>query len=491
MFLHLKYMIKKPSQKLRYINKHLYSFGLGLLLLVIFISHLLYVLKTRQYPEQDEHAYLDMSIKFYDILKHPSLDSFSQIIAVNKYRQPLYGLFLAMPLLIFGTAHTYKIALLFNYVFYALTIVGIYLLGKEFLTKKASFLASFIFAFYGFPLFYLHFTYSETATTAFVVLSLLFLAKSNFFLIWKNTFFFSLFFTLGNLIRWVVPIFVGGSFMWTFVRSLYNQTKQKVRDVKKLTLNIGIFMLVGVLPVVIIYYLPNLSFFSGYVTGNTDNASNWVADILNMPELKNTFSIRSIMFYFNILSQQTVFFFALFIAGFLLSIVYFKKYIFFLLAFLLAYGVFTFGSVLKFDRYIVPIYPSMALISAVTFDYIKNKKLGFALITLTLIIGSLNFLGASWGIGPLGQQGLKDIVLPEFIHHPRRIYITTMVWPPRENELNAEEAFSFIEKDYKNNAGPPHAILAFAYHPFENAWHKIVAYEKRGKNSIFYYERLG
>lgn len=473
------------------IKKNLYPFLLFLICTVLLISHTLYIRETRQYPEQDEHVYLSYAVEFYDIFKNPSNNILSDINQVNPSRQPFYGLILAIPLVIFGTSFTYKLVLWLNIIWYLLTIVGIYSLGKNFLSKKSSLLAAYIFAFYGFPLFYLHFTYSETFVTCLVVLSLLFLAKTNNFMSKKYVILFSIFFTLGNLSRWVVPIFVGGPLLYTLVFSLVDQYKNK--KIKKWLVNVGIFIGLGILPILLLYYIPNFSYFKGYVSGNVDNSAAWIKDFFG-PEfqgLQNRFSPQSIIFYFNIIGQQTIFFLLLFICGFIFGIFHIKKYAFLISAFIFAYIIFTFGAILKFDRYIVPIYPSVALISAIVFDKIKNKVFLTILITLTITLSFLNFLGGSWGVGPMkfSITGNNDtvphsVLLPMPIGHPRRVWFAPISWKPTKNELNAEEIFSLIENDSKNKQNDTFVISAFAFHPFENAWHKIEAYERRDKVHI-------
>ncbi len=467
--------------KLLKIKKKWHVWSLLVLSLVLLVSHTLYVLKTHQYPEVDEHVYMGLAVKFYDILKHLNVHSWYDILNVNPNRQPFYGLILAIPLLLFGTDYTYKIALGINGIFYVVTIIAIYYLGKEFISKKSSVLASVIFAFYGFPLFYLHFTYSETATSCFVVLSLLFLAKSHNFSIPKHTFFFSLLLTAGNLTRWVSPLFIFGSLIVTLFFSIRNQFRKKTRYAKSFLISLIIIFLIGILPSLLVYYIPNFLYFKQYVNNDLSSIHHavWAYKYAPFSDLINVFSTHSIMFYINIFSQQTIYFIALFAVGLILSIIFIRRYAFLSLGFLLAYFFFTFGSVEKGDRYIVPIYPLMAIISAIVFDYVKNKKIEFVLIIATVIIGFLNFLGSSWGIGPMGQQGLKDIVLPEFIRHPRRIYLTPMVWPPREEELNAELIINTIEQDFGRKSRPPALLSTFDYHPFDNAIYSIAFYHKR------------
>ncbi len=417
----------------------------------------------------------------YDVLRHPSAGMLNSLSEIFVSKPPVYGLSLALPLLLFGTSATYKMALWINVLFYVPTIIGIYFLAKEFLSKTSSLLAAMLFAFYGFPLFYLHFVYSETATTTFVVLTLLFLAKSKYFSDRKNTVLAAFFLSVGCITRWVTPLFTIGAIgitLGTWAFTLYKTKKRK-----PLVLNVLLFASVAITIPLIIYYIPNALYFSSYATNTARSAPEWVESLTYLPKgLSDPFSIHSVMFYFNILSQQTVYLFLLFCIGFVIAVLRFKKYLFFLISFIIPYIFFTFFSVLKDDRYIVPIYPTMAIISAIVFEYIRHKKIKTLIISLTIIISILNFLGASWGIGPLGKQGLKDIVLPEFIRHPRRIYMTTMVWPPIKDVTKAR-TIARIVTDNTDDKRNPYVLNTYTVNPLELdvALTSLEQFEQRGK----------
>lgn len=473
---------------LRMVKEKWLVFSMGALCLTLLISHTLYVLKTHQFPAGglDEPIYLSMGVQSYDVLKKPSLESISEIVNFVPGRQPLYGVFLALPLLLFGTSHTYKIALWVNIIFYLTTVVATYFLGREFLSKKASFLAAFIFAFYGFPLFYLHFTYSETAVTSFIVLALLFLAKSKNFSKVKQTVLFSFFFMIGNLVRWVVPIFVGGPLILAFLIVIARQFSKKTRNMRIISLNIGIFFLIGILPVLALFYIPNFSFFSEYISAQKEQEVAWASKWLG-PQFGQLFSTQSITYYLNILAQQTIFFFALFIIGFILGLIYLKRYAFLVLAFIVTYAIFTFGTTWKGDRFIVPIYPTMALISAITFDFIKSKRLGTLIITATLVVGSLNFLGASWGVGPMKFSVLggnftvpHSILVPMPIGHPRRVWLAPISWPPRPEESNAYQIVKVLRDDWGNQEKPFRLLHTFEMMQVGDGLSTIFTYEQRG-----------
>lgn len=450
--------------------------------LLILVSHTFYVVKTYQHPKWDEHIFLGQAIATYDLFTQPTTSIITDFSNIYESKPPLYGVAITLPLLIFGTIATYKMALWINVLFYIGTIIGIYFLGKEYLSKTASLIASIIFAWYGFPLFYLHFVYSETATTMFVVLTLLFLTKSKKFTNRKNSILAGIFFAIGCITRWVTPIFTLGGILTIFIEAIYQAIQKK--EYKKSALNFSFFTFFSIIIPLGIYYIPNITYFSNYATNSAKQAPEWVESLNYLPKgLSDPFSTHSIMFYFNILSQQTIYFFILFGIGFLICLIYFKKYAFFITSLIIPYLFFTFASVLKDDRYIVPMYPMMALTSAVVFDFIKNHHLKVIVISLTLTIGFFNFIGASWGMGPLGQQGLKDIVLPEIIRHPRRIYLTTMVWPPIQDVTKARTIVDVVNTYKVNQTSNPYVLNTYTVNPLELdvALTSLELFEKRGE----------
>lgn len=481
---HMKNSTRVPA----FIRKRIWEVLLVVLCIVLIVSHTLYVIQTHQFPQGglDEPVYLESALSMYDLLKSDPIGNWQKILSVTINRQPFYPLFIALPLLIFGTDYLYKIGMWINIIFYIITIISIYTLGRRFLSMRASFLASYIFAFYGFPLFYLHFTYSETAVTAFITAALSCLAWSNGLTNSKSVIGFALLFAGSSLVRWVAPLFIIGPFLTEIVSHMFEQRTHISQYVKRLFIGISLCIVFGLIPMLLLHYLPQREYLFGYIYSNTSNSSVWAEQHLGIPSIQSVFSTRSVMFYLNIFSQQGIYFWILFVVGFMVSLRFIRTYIFLLSGFVVPYAIFTFGSAWKGDRFILPIYPFMALVSAVVFDHIPSSFVRKALILLTIIVGFLNLLGASWGVGPLGHQGLKDVVLPEFIHHPRRIYLTTIVWPPRENEANIYLIDALIRKDWKNLHKPPVIALGFFLPQMENGLGEVWGRERRGTASIVF-----
>jgi hypothetical protein len=455
-----------------WIKKDYYRFLLILLCITFFISHFLYVSVSHAYPEWDEHKYLGAAVHFLPVLQHPEKDFFQKMLQVQKQylpsAPPFYPLSIDVMLLLFGTANTYKLSLWLNGIFYILTIVGVYKTSKEFLSEKASLLAAFIFTCYGFPLFYVHFAYTETTATAFVIWALYFLARTKNFTDRRNVIYFSLCFAISLFTRWTSPFFIVGSLIVVFVSGLWN--KQRKHLFIPVFKNIGVYLFVSLVPVVL-YYVPNFSDFLNYLKVNKLQGPSWVA-----PYLQNPFSPHSLIWYASVIAQQTIFFYLLFIGGILICLWKIKKYIFLLIAVFLPYMVLTLSSSFKDDRFIVLMYPSIAIISATVFDFFQKKTVAIRmLIVLTLCIGFLNFISASWGIGPL-QPGGYSILLPMPIGHPRRVWIAPISWPPRSDEAHGQEIVNAIKSDWNRNTAP-RVLSTFEMSQVNGQLYKIIAYE--------------
>lgn len=450
---------------------HWQVIGVFAIAVMILSSHTLYVFQTHQYPEMDEQHYMYMSVGFYKLLQHPTWQTPLAMITYLPFRQPGYPFLILPLLLLFGINHSYSLALWLNGLLFATTIIAIYFLGKELMSKTASFIAALLFACYGWTLFYLHFTYSETAATCFVVLSLLFLVKSQSFTKLKYSLLFGLAFGYGILVRWVVPIFVAGPLLFVFY-NIYREKQKKKKILVYIFLSSIIVLSIGMWP-----YVINKESFGSYVGEQFYKSPLWTT----VPVVQQKhFSLQSASYYFKIFEQLNIFFFLLFLAGLVTSVIQTtKKKLFLLITFLVSYLAFSFGTIIKDDRYIVPLYPTIALISASVIDWVRNKTLKVILIIGIVLIGMGSFLGGVWGIGPLGHEGLQSILIPVGIGHPRRIHVASMVWPPTKNYSNADEIVAAIDVDSKkNHIKNPSIVMLFSYHPLDNALYAISMYER-------------
>lgn len=445
-------------------------------LVLIYTSFTLYILRSHQYPQWDEHHYLSLAVNLYDQFRHPLSVSWGSILSASGYRQPVFSIIIALFLLLFGTAHTYKLALLLNGVFYIFTIVGTYAIARRYFSYGLSALGAILFASLGNVLFYSHFTYTETAVSAFCIWSVVFLLKTDGFVKIQETIIAATLLALAALTRWVGPIFVLGPALVVFITAVYKAVNEKkVR--KKIILNVSLFLIIGIVVPILAYYIPNAHVFGQYVKNNQTYGPEWVAQYRS-PDMANTLSTRSVMYYFNIMSQNTVWIFIPFALGVLFALWKWKRYALPVLGAAVPYLFFTGLAVWKEDRFIVPLYPYMAILTVLPITFIRQtiiKRLG-AVFLLIVAVGS--YVGGFWAVGPMGTRGLKDIVLPAFIPHPRRIYLTPIVWPPNKEFVNADIIMSTVGDDWKGS-GMPTVVKLFTYEPIDNALLSILTYEQR------------
>ncbi|KKS90449.1 MAG: hypothetical protein UV63_C0001G0053 [Microgenomates group bacterium GW2011_GWC1_43_11] len=454
----------------------------------IFIGHMLYISKTRQYPQWDEHHYVGLSRTFYSLLRSPSPDLWARLMKASDYRQPLYPLISAIVLTITGPEQSYFVSLLVNGIYFIVTLLAIYFIVKEFGNTRSAVLASLIFAGMGFPLFYMHFAYSETATTMWVSLSMLFLLKSNGFLNRRMSVYAALMFVGGSLTRWVAPIFISGAILWELSILVVSWKKErKSQKIIRLS-NAFIFIILSVMLSLFLYYIPNISLFFDYVRRNSINSSAWVTAYKGI-EYANPWSVKTLVYYLNIISQNTVFYFMLFLLGCGFCFFRITKYGGLLLSFMIPYIVFSAAFLWKDDRFIVPLYPIIAVLSGIWLTGIKAPRLYWTLFILISTFSVMSYFGCLWGIGIMGKQGLKDIVLPSFIQHPRRIYLTSMVWPPVKEYIHANSVVSIIAKDSREK--PTKVSVLIVHEPLTNALYSIEHYLTNGVFLFSYVSSIG
>lgn len=457
-----------------FIHTHLHLVILGFICLILLLSHTMYVLASRQYPEWDEHQYLSLATSYYDILRSPTIDFYKRILTVSSYRQPLYPLLLTCLLFLFGSEHFYTIALLFNGVLYVTTVFCVYILARKYLDKTPSLMAALIACFYGNALFYLHFTYSETALTTMVTLALTFLAYSDGFTKKRSTILSGIAIGVSWLTKWaglpflILPMIAEGS------SGIVHFGKEKKKR-STLLKNAMLFTALALLVPICFYYLPNYVPFMEYVSKNQIGGLQWVKTY-RIADMANTFSVHSVMYYWNILEQNTIWFFALFVVGTLLAVTHIRRYWFLLVALFSQYFFLTFVSIWKEDRFAVSLYPIMAILSAIVFEHIRFRFLRKFLMSITVGFCFLILLGASWGMGPMGKQGLLDYVTPKWLPHPRRMYLTPLVWPPRTEYANV---YQLVDLIIAEGIKKPLVTQLFSNHPWDNAFYSVVMYEKR------------
>lgn len=411
-------VIKKIIKKLKHDK---YIFLLTILSFVFLASVVRYGLRSFKIPEWDEQHYMRMATEFYRLIKyHLSFNTPYDMLQVVPFRQPGYPFLIVPFLFIFGLSNSYFWGIFVNGLLYVASILGIYFITRNFLSKLASFLASFIFAFYGWTLLHLHLTYSETATSAFTIWTILFLIKSNYFQNRKYSLLFGLFLGLGLLVKWIVIVYVLGPLLYVFYQIIRKQTLKK----KALLIHAGLAFVIAI--VVSFYpYYQNYYWIFQYFYGHREGGPMW--QIVSEQE-RNPLSVYSLTFYLNSFAQLGIFYFILIIVGFIMSFRKKSNLKPILLTVIISYF-FSAFALLKAERHIIPIYPYLAILSASIFDYITNKRFKILLVAFTLILSITSFIGSVWGKGPM-KQSLYSLPIELPFGQMKKIYLTTFGRPP-------------------------------------------------------------
>lgn len=418
-----------------------------------------YALRTYQFPTWDEQYYMYMVSSYYRLLQNPSLSIIKDIIQFVPGKQPGYPLLILPFILVFGLSNSYFWGLFTNGLLYVATIFGVYFIAKNYYSRAAALAASIIFASYGWTLLHVHLAYSETATSAFIVWTLFFLIKSNLFKNRKYSLLFGLFFGFSLLTRWVALVFVAGPLLYIAYRIL---NERLFRD-KTIIIN-GLISFITAFAVSFYPYFINSYWVTQYFYGHRVGGAMW--QILPAAE-KAQFSLYALTFYLNTFNQLGTYFFILIIAGVILALRKKSKMKLLLVGAFIPWIFLSFFSILKADRFIIPIFPYLAIISASVFDYIKNVRIKTVLIVLTLTLSAGTFLGTDWGKGPM-KQSLLSISLPVSFGEVSKIYLTTISRPPYIYKISGKEIVEFLIRDSrKSKIENPQVLSLFYYRPLD------------------------
>lgn len=448
----------KIKRFIKFLKPHKYIFLLTIFSFGFLASVVRYGLRTYQIPVWDEQHYMRMATEFYRLLQNPTLSTPSDMLQVVPFRQPGYPLLMQPFLFFFGLSNSYFWAQITNGVLYVVSIFGIYFIARNYLSKLASFLAAFIFAFYGWTLLHVHLTYSETATSAMSILTILFLIKSNHFQNRKYSILFGIFLGLGLLVKWIILVFVSGPLLYV----LYHIFKKRLFTHKEVLLH-GVTAIVIAFVLSFYPYSKNSYWIFNYFYGHRVGGPMWQI----VPEQeRNPLSVYSLTFYLNSFAQLGIVQFILFISGFILAFRQKSTLKPILLTVIISY-VFYCYALLKAERHIVPIFPYLAILSAGVFDAIKHIRYKTIVVVVTVVVSTFTFLGSVWGRGPM-RESLYALPLQLPFGQWNKIYLTSISRPPYIYKISGREVLDFITKDSKaNRIADPQIISLFYFRPLD------------------------
>jgi len=361
-------------------------FILGILILFHLVNNYIWLRLNQRPPIDDEAKHLINSLQYLDIISKPSFAMFSKLVKVDSLYPPFFPLIAAFLGLIFGKSTI--VLIMTNVLFLSGIFLCLYFIGLKMRDKRLGVLASFLLSLY--PMFFhLGRMFMLSIALCFMVTaSITLLMYSEGFRKRIISILFGIFCGLGLLTKQSYIIFIIGPLFFLLSTSFLSG-EQRIR--LKITVNCLLFLLVvGVL--LFLWYLPNIKAMLPLFL-------NAAFDTMLVPHDIPVFSLRSFLFYFELLINDQILFFFFLIFILSLFIIFRKKkeryfYIFFIWI-ILPYCILTLVKN-KFWYYTVPYLPAIAFISSYGILNIDRNYLRRILIILISAIGFLQFFFISY-----------------------------------------------------------------------------------------------
>lgn len=380
-----------------------------LFLMILWLFHLInnYIwLKIDTSPLRwDPGNHYLSSLRYFDVLSHPSIHLLSEIVNVCGTYPPLVGIIPTPLYVLFGRDPDTAIFIM-NSIFLFILIFSVYGIGKKLCNNNAGILASFIVIMYPMLFGQTRLFMPDLPLTAMTSLSLYTLLLTDGFKNRKYSLFFGMTLGLGMLTKFTFVFYVIGPIAFV----MYPTFKFNINTILKkeefvqyfIRSKIQFFNVISSLflggLVLSVWYLPN---FHHVLKSQLANATAGGA-IRGHPDI---FTLKSFLYYlFGLINDQSFFFFVLFIIALLYLTKLKSKNITFL-AIWIGVTYLVFSLILNKDiRYIMPLLPAVALISAIGIERINNRKVKTVLIALIIIFGCVQFFAVSYGTDHLPQR---------------------------------------------------------------------------------------
>lgn len=361
------------------------------------------------------------------------------ILSTLKYRwehhlPPFYFICSVIFNLIFGVS--YVSSMMVNILFLGILLVSVYLLGKEMLNKEAGLVAAFILSFYPIVFGMTRVMKNDLAMTSFICLSLYFLLKSKGFTKLGFSILLGISVGIGLLLQFVFLLFFMPIFVWYLLKYIKDILDRKsIKDLKIVLLGI-VVCFACVLVIASIYYNKNhittiKDVYLHFVMHSDSNVSN--------PLRKNiTLGIRNFNYYFlRIVRAQLspIMFLSLCATSIFFFISKAKYRTMFLIWVAIPYIFFSLLCASKYDRYLLPTLPALAVITGMGFSRIKNKILKLVIGAIVIIISVLQYYDISYGSDLMHTYHL------DFVKR-KSMSIETVAW---DRNIGNREEFYLIE----------------------------------------------
>lgn len=436
---------------------YFYLILLATLILFHIVSNFFWLKADNSIPKHDENQYLTKSIRCYRILCSPGANRLYRILETEpKIRPHLFPLTAIPFYLLRGVS--YDAACLSNSFFLALLILAVFSLGREIGNNIEGLTAAFITSFYPFILIFSRSFWSELPLIAVFAGSLYLMLKTRDF---RNRIFsilLGILMALGMLIQQRFIFFVAPPMIIIIVRVIFpGKQRKETRTRRKSLINILLCLFITAaftLPYYFRYFTVFSTKFSYGVSGGA-----W-------EPVQSGFAIDSLAWYLGQIQKEvSLFFFILFIATALYLI--FKpnrERVLIILTFLGGYFLISLYPS-KDARYICPLLPLAALVTADGFNHIRRKPAGIVIGALIIFFAMGNYLRVNWNIGPFKIPYHKSLVKIPLLN--LTMELVPAEHPPRPySNWRWKEIAEKIRDDLKNKEGK---LLVVPYLPEFNA----------------------
>ena len=441
-----------------------------LILLLLFIATTSWIWLTldTQPPWWDQSDYLQTSCQYAHHLQRLHFGGFfKDLIFFNVIRPPLVML-LTTPVYFFNYRNE-DLAVMINVLFMALAFFAILKICKGYLNPKAALLSCFILSMYPI-IFELTRTFMvDIGLMSMVVLSIYLLLKCDGFKNLKYSLLLGLSLGLGMLTKQSYPIFIIVPFICIVWKSnlmaFTNRAKIGSPDsIAKALLNL-IYCLLVAEALTLPWYSANLRHTLHLLSYY--NSAEFVAKYVPyyLQDIK-----KFLTYYPIIMAKYGIS--ALFTFLFLCSGIFFfrtpkfgdiKRVFIWLIVFPLIFFTFSLG---KNIRFLVPLLPAVAIITAHGLYLIKNRLIKTITIGLIVCVGAFQFFVYSFNISFLREKLPKIIIWEKIVvFHPERWYSKH----PQQEEWKVEEVLATIKKDMKENSKRETTIIILSDHKTYNA----------------------
>jgi 4-amino-4-deoxy-L-arabinose transferase-like glycosyltransferase len=378
------------------------------------------------------------------------------------YYPPLFSCSSIPIYAIFGLSK--DVATFSNLIFLAILIFSVYGIGKKVYSKRVGLLSVFIISMYPLIINLSRDYLIDLSLISMVSLNVYILLLTERFSNLKYSIVFGVTFGLGMLSKWTFIIFIAGPLFYIILKEIRGISRKELMDFKKILskkfknpfTNFVIFLIIGVC-VASVWYAPE---WKNFINNLNQYSTAGIAE--GDPQWN---SLEGLLYYpLNYIDQVSFFYAIIFVTGLYFYIKSKDKYkIFWILSLIIPYVVFTIVSN-KDVRFLSPILPSIALISAKGILNMRQNYVRYALLLIILIFGTTQFFLLTYDFSLPPPQKIHLYGASVSFPYPNGFYPQTQDWKIKEvlNEINSTKHSKksivevIVDKPYFNDINFPY-----------------------------------